>query len=235
MQEVWKVWKKTRIALWEVSNQGNVKKNGVLYECRLDRGYKVFNGWKLHRAVAKLFVPNPENKPCIDHINTNPLDNRACNLRWVTPKENNNNPLTRKHNSEAHKDKPRSEESKRKQSESLKNYYTSHPEVCEERSIKQKEFLSRPEIKKFYSELNSGSNNPMYGKNYRDYMTNEAKEIQSEKRIKQITNRRFLNNGINCVLVKPDIVDYYISQGYTFGKLQKKKKKTKIINKTHKN
>lgn len=105
------------------------------------------------------------------------------------------------------------------------------PEFREKMSNKIREYLSHPEVKKFYSEIMSGSNNPMYGKNYRDYMTDEAKEIQGKKQRKQITNRRFLNNGINCVLVKPEFIDYYISQGYKYGKLQKKRrKKIKILN-----
>lgn len=55
------------------------------------------NHIKIHRLVAEAFIPNPEDKPCVDHINTNPSDNRVENLRWVTYRENNLNPLTNIH------------------------------------------------------------------------------------------------------------------------------------------
>ena len=60
----------------------------------------------VHRLVAETFIKNPENKKEVDNINTIPTDNRVWNLRWVTPSENQNNPLTLKHKSEAIKGRP---------------------------------------------------------------------------------------------------------------------------------
>ena len=73
----------------------------------------------VHRLVAETFVPNPEGKPVVDHIDTNPKNNSVDNLRWVTTQENCMNPLTRINNSKSkmgHKCylKQHSEETKQK-------------------------------------------------------------------------------------------------------------------------
>lgn len=80
---------------YEITREGQVinKHTGkVLKPQPNDKGYgRVCIGKKfyfVHRLVAELYVPNPEGKPQVNHINGDKADNRAKNLEWVTNKEN---------------------------------------------------------------------------------------------------------------------------------------------------
>ena len=81
---------------------------------------------KNYRLAAEAFIPNPENKPTVDHIDTNYKNNNINNLRWTTQQENVCNPLSRYHNSKskmghpAYNTKPLSEEARKKISEANK-------------------------------------------------------------------------------------------------------------------
>lgn len=43
---------------------------------------------KIHRLLAEHFIPNPDNKPCVNHIDGNKLNNSISNLEWATVSEN---------------------------------------------------------------------------------------------------------------------------------------------------
>lgn len=105
-------WKEYQNSGYYISSYGEVKrklKNGrwrFLSNKAIDRyGYPKItlsiNGERrtisIHRLVAELFIPNPENKPQVNHINGDKTNNRMQNLEWVTGEENMEHCFTKLH------------------------------------------------------------------------------------------------------------------------------------------
>ena len=100
-----------------IDNNFNVyywdKNKDKLMPCKLHKskkGYvqlrtKYSTTTKFHRLIWETFVGEIPEDYQIDHIDTNKGNNSLENLRCVTPKENTNNPLTRKHHRETCKEK----------------------------------------------------------------------------------------------------------------------------------
>lgn len=93
------------VGRYQVSNFGNVRSiidNHGKEKCKLKVPYPCRKGYlyvqlfvkdahfrdSLHRLVAKAFLPNPENKKTVNHIDGNKANNHVSNLEWATHSEN---------------------------------------------------------------------------------------------------------------------------------------------------
>ena len=161
MTEIWKIWLTNSKAVWEISNLGRVKRNGQIHKQSVVKGYCRFCGGFVHRAVALMFIENPENKPCVDHIDGDTMNNSVENLRWVTFSENNLNPIWRERQKKVQKEKyengyvspckgrPKTEEHKKKIAEARKGFKESDEQRAK------------------HSAAMKGEGNPMYGKHWK--------------------------------------------------------------------
>lgn len=249
MQEVWKHWKTTynkngEIRAYEISSFGNVKINGNYFNPHPSR-YYYLAGELLHRLVAELFIPNPDNKPCVDHIDTDTHNNRSDNLRWVTYKENANNPLTLKHTSESSKGRQLTEETRQKISASNKGKTLSEETRQKISSVHKGKTLS-DETKRKISLMNKGKgigkiwvNNGIESKlihpsdieNHQGYKigridvnkgrkySEETKDKLRQSHIGKAVGKIWINNGIESKMIFPQDIDKYI--GYVKGRCTK--------------
>ncbi len=84
--------------LYEVSTFGSVRRVGSNHALKggMANGRRTIDLWrngsrknyKVHRLVAETFIPNPDDKPEVNHINGDPLNNCVWNLEWATRSEN---------------------------------------------------------------------------------------------------------------------------------------------------
>jgi hypothetical protein len=89
--------RKFRETDYTISEDGQVYRFGKSKKFDIDnRGYcrvtiSLYNEkvrYRVHRLVAELYIPNPDNKPYVNHKDGNPSNNHYSNLEWVTAQEN---------------------------------------------------------------------------------------------------------------------------------------------------
>jgi len=205
-KEIWKISCKNSINIYEVSNFGNVRKNGKEFDCKVifyvktdghKKEYKHFSdNYYVHREVYRLFKGEIPEKFVVHHIDYNSLNNHAENLQCMSRSEHRKlhgqyvSESTRKKLSEAQTGKKLSESTKKKISETR----TGH--VCSE-STKKKMSESRTghvvseSTKKKISKTQSGEKGP--GAKLTSKDVEKIRELLSEGKLKQTEIAKMFN------------------------------------------
>ncbi len=150
------------------------RKNGIerfMKQHNNPEGYKVVGlyiggkqkQFRVHRLVATAFIPNPENKPFVNHIDGNKANNDVSNLEWCTQKENVNhaiNVLNKWSNTEKQR-KQASELGKSKRKLSIE-------EARKLRLLHKTEGYSIAELANRYSLSKTGVKRILSGKTYKE-------------------------------------------------------------------
>ena len=98
-------WVQIEDSKYDINREGQVRsrkcsKERILKANLNKEGYFIVgitynNGTRKHKSIHRLlaiaFIDNPENKPCVDHMDRNTSNNSLSNLRWATHSENSRN------------------------------------------------------------------------------------------------------------------------------------------------
>lgn len=135
------VWKNVDNKFY-ISNLGRIKTldNELVDMSNRKSRYLLYRGYRIHRLVAEYFIPNPENKPEVNHKDGNKHNNSVDNLEWNTTSENRRHAFDNKLElpSYGFKGKNHSEETKRNISKNNARYWKGkHRDEATKEKIRQ--------------------------------------------------------------------------------------------------
>ena len=186
-KEIWKVSCKNSLNTYEVSNFGNVRKNGKGYECKVNRdGYKGFTKYYVHREVYRLFIGEIPEKFHVHHIDNDTQNNFIWNLQCLSPSDHvkklKHSESTKKKISEAHTGKHLSQSTRKKISEAKSGHVVSESTRKKISEAKSGENCSESTRKKI-SEAKSGEKAPKAKLTYKK--VTKIREFLSEGKLTQ--------------------------------------------------